>query len=175
MGSRPKRLPVNQSHDEWIAELEGRTDNVKPIQPAANESGDCVVESAPLVPAGEYKLAYVEHLTLKVKGTGKLQINFSVTEGGFAGEILPAYYVVKLTSSPRKFGSFNASKQGEYYDQMCDLFPDLINGRTDRISPQRLKGKVVLCEVVTVTKKWNGDERKVHTQYSKVKRMIKLC
>jgi hypothetical protein len=82
---------------------------------------------------------------------------------------------VKLTGRPGKFGSFNASKQGEYYEQMCDLLPELIDGRSDRISPQRLKGKVVLGKVVTVTTKWDGEQRKEHTQYSKIKRLIKLC
>jgi hypothetical protein len=176
MGSYTSRLPADQTHDEWMDSFDGRVKDVqRPTQQPANESGDCVVESAPLVPEGEYKLAYVEHFTQKVRGNGKLQINFSITQGDFSGEILPAYYRVKLTGPPGKHGPFNASKQGEYYEQMCDLFPELIDGRSDRISPQRLKGKVVLCEVVTVKKKWSGDERKAHTQYSKIKRMIKLC
>ncbi len=167
--------PKDQTNDDWIAELNGRVTEMKPKQTPASEDTDCMVESEPLVPEGEYKLTYVEHFTQKVKGTGKLKINFSITESAYAGLILPAYYRVKLTGPPGKFGSFKASAQGEYYEQVCDLFPELIGGRSDRISPQRLKGKVVLGEVVTVKKKWNGKERKPHTQYSKIDRMIKLC
>ena len=58
---------------------------------------------------------------------------------------------------------------------MCNLFPDLAKGRTDRISPRRLKGKAILVEVVTVKTKWDKSERKKHTQYSKIKRLIELC
>jgi len=167
--------PKDQTNVDWLAELDGRVTEMEPQQAPANKDNDCLLESSPLVPENEYKLVYVEHLTQKVKGTGKLQINFSITEGDNSGEILPAYYRVKLKGPPGKFGSFKASAQGEYYEQMCDLFPSLIGGRSDRISPQRLKGKVVLCEVGTVKKKWDGNERKPHTRYSKVERMIKLC
>lgn len=169
--------PSSQSDDEWLAEFDGGDKSTNPtrLAVASNEGDECSVESAPLVPIAKYKLTYFEHFTQQAKGTGKLNISMSITEGGFSGLILPAYYRVKLKGPPGKFGAFCASKQGEYYEQMCDLFPELINGRTDRISPQRLKGKVVLCEVVTVTKKWDGKERKAHTQYSKIKRMIKLC
>lgn len=167
--------PIDQTADEWLADHGGQPTKVKPDLEPANESGECMVESSPLVPARDYKLAYVEHYTQKVKGSGKLNISFAITEGADAGEILPAFYRVTLKGPPGKFGLFSASKQGDYYEQMCDLFPELVHGRSDRISPQRLKGKKVLCEVATVTTKWDGKERKPHTQYSKVKRMIKLC
>lgn len=167
--------PQDQSNESWLEAYNGNVTQLETQQAPANEVDDCHVEGTPLIPAGEYMLAYVEHFTQKAKGTGKITISFSVTKGDFSGAILPAYYRVKLTGPPGKFGPFSASKQGEYYEQMCDLIPELIGGRTDRISPQRLKGKTVLGEVVTVTTKWNGQQRKEHTQYSKVKRLIRLC
>ena len=167
--------PQDQSNDEWLAERDGRVTEMEPQQTSVSADTDCMVESAPLVPMREYRLAYVEHFTQKVRGAGKLQINFSITESAYSGLILPAYYRVKLTGPPGKFGSFKASAQGEYYEQMCDLFPSLIGGRSDRISPRRLKGQHVIGTVETVTTKWNGEPRKEHTQYSKVKKLIKLC
>lgn len=165
----------DQSNEEWLEEYDGKVLEVRPRQAPANEGGECLVDSAPLVPEGEYKIAYVEHTTQKAKGTGKLNINFSIKEGEYSGVILPFYYRVTLTGPPGKSGSFKASAQGEYFEQMCDLIPALITGRTDRISPQRLKGETVLAEVVTVTTKWSGEQRKEHTQYSKVKKLIRLC
>ena len=167
--------PQDQPNNQWLAELDGQVTEIKPKQTPVNEDNDCMVESEPLVPEGEYKLAYVEHFTQKAKGTGKLQINFSITESDYADLILKAYYRVKLTGPPGKYGSFKASAQGEYYEQMCDLFPSLIGGRSDRISPRRLKGQQVIGKVITVTTKWNGEQRKKHTQYSKVKELIRLC
>lgn len=175
MSGYRQTAPKDQTNDQWLAERDGRVTEIKPKQAPVNEGNDCMVEFEPHVPEGEYKLAYVEHFTHKAKGTGKLQINFSIAEGHNLDSRLKAHYRVKLTGPPGKYGSFRASAQGEYYEQMCELFPSLIGGRSDRISPRRLKGLEVIGKVVTVTTKWNGKQRKEHTQYSKVKELIRLC
>ena len=166
MGSNPKRLPENQTDDEWWDNYENNVKQVKPIQEPANESMDCQVETAPLVPAGEYKMAYVEHLTTKTKSAGKLNIKWAMVDGESSGIILPAYYPVALLSSPKMFGPFRASQLGEYYEQICDLFPELIGTRSDRISPQRLKGKIVLCDrFLDSTRAYQGVDGKVSPEF----------
>ncbi len=180
-----KTQPTLQSHEEWLSAHEGpRPGNIAPqpktdVQLVPSGDGDarkddCSIESEPLIPEGKYKVAYLEHWTVSGPGTGKLVIQFSITQGPYQGTILKAYYRVLLKGSAGKFGRFAAKRQGEYFEQMCELFPDLAAGRTDRISPQRMKGEMILAEVATVKSKWNGKERKKHTQYSKINRMISL-
>ena len=140
-----------------------------------SEDDSCSVYSEPLIPDGQYKAVYLEHWTYSAPGTGKLVIHFKIAEGECEGEVLKAYFRVVLKGRSGKFGKFMASRQGEYFDQMCDLLPDLACGRTDRISPQRLKGKVVSIEVETVKKKWGGGERKPHTQYSTIRKLSSFC
>ena len=62
-----KTRPLDQTNAEWLAEYNGQVTEMKPRQTPANEDDGCLIESAPRVPAGEYRLAYVEHSTQKVK------------------------------------------------------------------------------------------------------------
>jgi len=167
--------PEQWTSEEWLAALDGHNPSEAIQQPIVTKDGDgCAIEAEPLIPEDKYKVAYLEHGTVNVPGTGKLVIQFTIVAGAYQGTILKAYYRVKLKRPIGKCGKFVPSRQGEYYEQMCDIFPDLIEGRTDRISPQRLKGKTILVEVTTVKTKWNGKQRKKHTQYSKVNRMVSL-
>jgi hypothetical protein len=176
------KKPEHQSPDEWLADYLDATgsDNIQQSVCDNNDDNehrddDCLIESEPLIPEANYKMAYLEHGTVSAPGTGKLVIQLSILERAYKGTILKAFYRVRLKGPAGKFGKYAPSRQGEYYEQMCDLFPDLIEGRTDRISPQRLKGRTVLAEVITVKTKWNGQKRPTHTQYSKVNRLISLC
>lgn len=189
----PSRADANvrdQPINEWLDDYAGTPKREHPFASSFDTDSDISrqetshrfhssddgygVTTEPLIPEGEYVLRYVEHHTLKPKGSGRLVITFAIEEGDYAGTILKAYYSVQLRGDSGKFGKFLASRQGEYYEQICDLFPDLINGRPDRISPRRLLGRRVKGEVVTVTTKWNGDQRRPHTRYSKVQRLITL-
>ncbi len=192
-----RKPPESQTVDEWRTKHVG--EKVSPIiapaktTPVCNEAtgssaaqlpnqhgppqamSDDETYSEPLIPAGKYKVVYHDHVTFVASRKGKLRIRFAICEGDYQGTILSGYYVCQLNGLPKKFGKIKVSKQGDYFDQMCNLFPDLADGRPDRISPQRLRGHTIIAEVSTVNKNWKGEERKPVTRYSKVSKMLTLA
>jgi hypothetical protein len=172
-------MTMTANNDEWLASYRGeKKPNRAPSPPDENagwEDDNCTVDSEPLIPPGRYALKYLDHSTRQSKNTGKLTIRFTIVEGECSGEIISAHYPVRLKGSAKRFGSFTASKQGKYFAEMCELFPDLANGRMDRISPRRLQGKKVIGQVKTVISDWEGKQRAPATQYSVVERLVGLC
>ena len=74
--------PLEQTHDEWLADYDGRVtpEPVNEVYPPDNDQGEGMVEEKALLPAGEYQATYLEHgLQPNFKGYGdKLVVSFTV-------------------------------------------------------------------------------------------------
>lgn len=172
---------INQSNKGWLEDHEAASppgSDYGQRQADRSEVGrddDCVVvDSDPLIPEGVYIVKYLHHATSKSKGKGKLAVHFEITQGEYSGTVLRGFYPVITNGKTGPFGKFQVSKIGTYFAQMSGLFPDLANGRSDRVSPRRLQGQIVEVEVETVKHTWSGERRKPHVQYSVVRKLLRL-
>ncbi len=172
------KRPEEQTNDEWRDALDGYPTTSPNVPkrtaepPIQDDSSDAVLDGDPLIPEGNYTVTYQCHATAIMGGKGKLVIHFVITHGPYQGTELRAFYPVELRGPPCSSGKFAAARNGNYYEQICEVFPDLVKLRTDRISPSRLAHKLIRAEVTTVKTKWNGDNRKPHTHYSKVNALL---
>lgn len=111
-------------------------------------SGD---EKPPLLPPGNYELAFVECQTGVLFGkSAKLILTFSImTPGEYLGLKLLRYYnVQKIIGRQGKDGRFKVGWHSDFMREYCNLFP--APSRNDRVPMSKFRNTVVLGRVGTV-------------------------
>jgi hypothetical protein len=142
--------------------------------PFAEEDGVGIVDDCPvLVPPGIYVLGYSDYETASYFGRARVTVRFGIMEPEqFAGLPLERFYNVKrLIGTPRKYGDFQARARSDLVREYRALTQD--QGRLDRISFSRLKGRKIQAEVATVQRDHAGNSVPDADQYSRIARLVR--
>jgi hypothetical protein len=144
------------------------------VQMPGQDGGGSLVYVTPLVPEGEYLLAFSHHETVWQFHSHKLVLHFRVVSGPRNGVRLCRYYAVQgvATRSRQKGGQFKAGQKSDFFREYCRVFG--APARLDRITPATYRNTVVLGEVVTVTKGHDQQPIPEGARYSKVSRLFRL-
>lgn len=107
----------------------------------------------PLIPDGEYAVAYIHHETALVFNTPKIFIHFKIIDiGPYQGiRLYRAYRARELIGRPGKNGRFKLSRRSELYIALCWLY-QARKMRPDRITLRDLKQLILKVSVRTVKK-----------------------
>ena len=106
-----------------------------------------IEEGDPLLPAGNYLVAYTQHRIFRdYHGYGpKIGVWFEITEGDYQGSIIRMFYNIEVEGYRwRAFAGFRPSVE------LLMLFPD---ARKVRISPAMLRNHIILVRVCEPIKK----------------------
>lgn len=133
--------------------------------------GAASVDTAPLVPPGEYHVHYLGHETSFMFNSAKVFVHFQINEGEHNGvKLYRAYRVKSIKGKPRRYGSFKLGHTHELYRQFVRMTGT--KERADRISLARLKGCGLRVSVRTVRKDSKQRELPEPLQYSVVDEML---
>jgi len=152
----------------------GTSDNVTEF-PAPDTCDVTVTGVRPLIKPGEYQLTFLGHETISQFKTAKLALRFRVVSPGAAFNLeLFRYYNIKAVAGKgrRKNGRFTVGPCSDFYREYCMVFGRPV--RRDRLSVSRYRNSIVIGEVDTVTR--GHDQRELHeaTQYSVIRRLLRL-
>ncbi len=142
-------------------------------------SNDCEFKadfSDPLIPEKVYGLSFVNYSTVKMFGDGKLILKFKVVEHGeYFGVELSRYYNVNLVGKPGRNGKFSPPKHGNFLIEYCQLFPDKVTKRLNRLSMSPFNQSYFRGEVRTV--KRNNQQKKLPQpmQYSVISKLVRTA
>jgi hypothetical protein len=145
--------------------------------------GECITfpkltegDDSPLIPEGEYEMAYLYHTTWMFMGRQpKVVVYFAIIESGDHFQVvLPAYYnAIKLIGKRGKSGEFKVAKKSYLVRDFCRALPKQPLPRLDRIPLTILKSVIVRGAVVTVKKDFEQRDIPEAAQYSRVARIDK--
>ena len=145
-----------------------------PLLDEENEGGGEIIGNCIPIPPGRYEVRYMYYATGYYKDNPKVIVYCGVIEPEeYAGTPLERFYNVEsLKGSPKKYGDFVAKARGDLNREISSLTGPI--ERLDRISPSRLRGKRIICEVETVTQ--DRDKRSLvpDLQYSCIRRFVKV-
>lgn len=102
-------------------------------------------DDSPLLPEGEYLVAYTGHTQRFMFNTGKLFVRFRIVDGERSGARLYRAYNVKPTGR----ATFKTAHSSSLYREFCTLTGK--RERADRLALSRLKGCVIRARVRTVS------------------------
>tara|TARA_B110000879_G_scaffold47194_1_gene66520 strand:- start:222 stop:662 length:441 start_codon:yes stop_codon:yes gene_type:complete len=126
-------------------------------------------EDKPLLPEGEYRLAYQYHFTRKIHKAMKLEVCFRVIDQGpYFMKKVSRYYNVQHKGKMGKNGKFSCGKTTAAFRELSNV---LVFNRGDRIPLTLLKNVIVIAEVSTVAK--DNKQQSIHpqAQYSVVRKI----
>ena len=108
------------------------------------EDEGVIEEGDPLLPTGEYVVAYQRHRIYRdYHGYGpRIVVWFAVTEGDYQGALIRLFYNIDLNGN--KWRALPGSRLSR---EMLRLFPD---ARKDRISPAMLRDHIILAHIGSV-------------------------
>lgn len=130
--------------------------------------------SSVLIPDGEYQAVYVSHLTTNGSYGAKVKITFRIVSPGAYFECLvDAWYNAKaLGSKVGKRGRIVLSRHSKLTFEMVKLFHR--KQRPERLSPEMLKGHIVMIKVRTVNQNSKQKNLPDALKYSVVDSMVCL-
>ncbi|MCH9004943.1 MAG: hypothetical protein IH838_06575 [Proteobacteria bacterium] len=121
-----------------------------------------------LLPAGETALEYICHEIGSQFKRGVLTVWFSALE--YDRVALPRYYNVDL----REKNSFVPRRGGDLVSDFQRVFNEPI-GRLDRFPMHWLKRTTLQGEIGSVVTDYKKEKRNPNTQYSVVRKLLKIC
>jgi hypothetical protein len=126
-----------------------------------------------LIPEGEYQAVYVSHMTTNGSYGPKVKITFRIVSLGAHFEtLIDAWYNLKSTGEKvGKRGRTGLSKHSKLTLEMMNLFIHR-KQRLNRISPEQLKGYIVVIKVRTVKQNSKQKMLPVLMHYSTVDAMV---
>lgn len=127
-----------------------------------------------LIPEGEYQAVYVSHTTTNGSYGSKVKITFRiVSPGAYYESLVNAWYNTKsLGSKVGKRGRIVLSRHSKLTYEMVKLFHR--KQRPERLSPEMLKGHVLIIKVRTVTQNSKQKSLPEPLRYSTVDSMVCL-
>ena len=127
---------------------------------------NCQVDVPPLVPAGDYEVAFVRVEEKKLWGRSRAFLHFRVIQPGeHFGVVL--FMAVTLPAN----GHFSLSSK---YLQQWSLAAGKRPSRRDRLTTRVFRNKVFLGRVRTVTNDHDSKEREVTWHYSVIDRLVEV-
>ena len=133
-----------------------------------------VVDNAPLVAPGTYRLAFVNRRTALIYGRAhKVALRFQIIDqGAFYGVQLDRWYNCKrLIGKPRKNGNFQVGRHSDFLREFLTLFPDAVK-RLDRISFKPYRCNVITGRIETVTHNAKQQPLPELMQYSIIRELL---
>ena len=137
--------------------------NVTPINPDPWDDTPDGIQPLALIPAGDYRVAYVRHEYIKAFGDHKAKVVCEIVQGEFAGITLERFYNVKFDSK-----CYRPPKSAH-----CHYRRDMkatTGSATARLSS--LRGLALTATVLTITRDAQGDLIPEH-QYSLISSLRK--
>ncbi len=130
--------------------------------------------NAPLIPDGEYQAVYISHTTTNGSYGSKVKISFRiVSPGAYFERVIDAWYNAKsLGSKVGKRGRIVLSRHSKLTFEMVNLFHR--KQRPERLSPEMLKGHIILIKVRTVMQNSKQMNLPDSLRYSTVDSMVRL-
>jgi len=127
-----------------------------------------------LIPEGEYQAVYVSHSTTNGNFGPKVKITFRIVSPGLYFEtLIDAWYNAKAVGAKvGKRGRVVVSRHSKLALEMVKLFHR--KQRPERLSPEMLKGHIVLIKVRTVSQNAKQKHLPESLQYSIVDSMVCL-
>ena len=145
-----------------------------PLTEEPDEGGGEIIGNCIVIPPGTYEVRYMYYGTGRFRDQAKLTVYCAVIKPeDYAGTPLERFYNVdSLKGKPKRYGDFRATARGDLNREISSLIGPV--GRLDRVSPSRLRGKRIVCEVETVVQ--DRDRRPIpHSQqYSCIRRFVKI-
>ena len=127
-----------------------------------------------LIPDGEYQAVYVSHSTTNGSYGPKVKITFRIVSlGPYFEKLVDAWYNTKgVGQKVGKRGKIILSRHSKLTFELVKLFHR--KQRPERISPEMLKGHVVVVKVRTVTQNSRQKNLPEALKYSTVDSMVCL-
>ena len=127
------------------------------------------------IPEGEYEAVYVSHMTTNGSFGPKVKITFRIVScGEYFETLIDAWYNLKSTGEKLgKRGRTGLSKCSKLTLEMMNLFIHR-KQRLNRISPEQLKGYIVVIKVRTVKQNSKQKMLPVLMHYSTVDAMLRI-
>ncbi|NDC32775.1 MAG: hypothetical protein EBZ63_03585 [Burkholderiaceae bacterium] len=127
-----------------------------------------------LIPDGEYQAVYVSHATSNGSYGPKVKITFRIVSlGPHFENLIDAWYNVKgLGTKKGKRGKIILSRHSKLTYELVKLFHR--KQRPERLSPEMLKGHIVMIKVRTVTQNSKQKSLPEPLRYSTVDSMVCL-
>jgi hypothetical protein len=127
-----------------------------------------------LIPNGEYQAVYVSHSTTNGSYGPKVKITFRIVSlGPYFEKLVDAWYNTKgVGQKVGKRGKIILSRHSKLTFELVKLF--YRKQRPERISPEMLKGHVVVVKVRTVTQNSRQKNLPEALKYSTVDSMVCL-
>lgn len=136
-----------------------------------SDSAAGIIEGVrPLIPPGDYQLAFVGHHTMIFCRAPKVALRFRVIDQGphFGTELERFYNVRRLVGKQGKNGKFKIGASSDLLLEFCRCAPDRV-ARLDRLPITALKQHIVIGEVHTVDRNRNQVELPEPLRYSVIK------
>lgn len=133
-----------------------------------------IVDHAPLVTPGNYRMAFVSYRTALIYGRAhKVALRFQIIDQGeFYGVQLDRWYNCKrLIGKPRKNGSFQVGRHSDFLREFLTLFPDAVK-RLDRISFKPYRCNAITGRIETVTRNAKQQPLPELMQYSIIRELL---